>query len=81
MGRLTGVECEINEIPSLKELGLYSVYAVSEDMMKISAKYDLNEEFAGEAEALRLQFIRIIHKLVSRGICAENEFDRFFIEP
>lgn len=78
LGDLTGVECRINEVPSLKSKGLYSLPVISEDMVRIASKYGLSESVTGEVAASFRQFVRIIRSLAVKGVFPESEFDRFF---
>lgn len=40
---ITGVPCQINEVPKLKEMGLISLPVASEDLVRIASKYGLHE--------------------------------------
>ena len=52
LGNLTGVECHINEVPFLKEKGLFSLPTISEDVVRIASKYGLHESVTGDVCAL-----------------------------
>lgn len=80
LGNLTGVECHINEVPFLKEKGLYSLPTISEDVVRIASKYGLHESVTGDVCVFGQQFIRIIRELGQRGVFPVSEFDRFFEE-
>lgn len=80
LGNLTGVECHINEVPFLKEKGLYSLPTISEDVVRIASKYGFHESVTGDVCAFGQQFIRIIRELGQRGVFPVSEFDRFFEE-
>lgn len=78
LGAITGVECHINEVPFLKEKGLFSLPTVSEDVVRIASKYGFHEFVTGDVYAFRQQFIRVIRALSQKGVFPESEFDRFF---
>ena len=80
LGNLTGVECHINEVPFLKEKGLFSLPTISEDVVRIASKYGLHESVTGDVCAFGQQFIRTIRELGQRGVFPVSEFDRFFEE-
>lgn len=80
LGMLTGVECRINEVPFLKEKGLFSLPTVSEDIVRIASKYGIHESVTGDVFTFGQQFIRVIRALSQRGVFPDSEFDRFFKE-
>jgi|GEM_PF-6206953 len=78
LGAITGVECNISEVPFLKEKGLFSLPTVSDDVVRIASKYGLHEFVTGDVYTFRQQFIRVIRALSQKGLFPESEFDRFF---
>lgn len=80
LSRITGVPCEINEEPGLKEMGLISLPVASEDLVRIASKYGLHETVATDVQSFFCQFVRVIQNLQKKGVFSESEFDRFFEE-
>lgn len=78
LGNLTGVECNLHEVPFLKAMGLYSVPTISEDLVRIATKYGISENVTTEVESSRRQFVRILNALIAKDVIYESAFDAYF---
>lgn len=78
LGHLTGVECNLNEVPALKAMGLFSLPTISEDLVRIATKYGISENVTTEVESSRRQFVRILNALIAKGVISESAFDAYF---
>lgn len=78
LGELTGVVCNLNEVPDLKAMGLFSLPTISEDIVRVANKYGLIESVTSEVGAVHRQFARVLKALIAKGIFSDSEFDRYF---
>lgn len=54
---------------------------ISEDMVRIAAKYGIQESVTGDSNASVLQLVRIVDKLSEMGVINKSEFDGFILRP
>lgn len=78
LSALTGVKCDVAHTPEFRTMGLFSLPTVSEDLVRIAAKYGLSESVTGDLVTWRMQLNRVLNTLASKGLFSEHEFDRFF---
>ena len=79
LSELTGVECQIHEMPPLKALGLFSLTTSSEDLVRVAAKYGIVESPVRALPAFSRQFLRVIDKLSAMGVFNRSEFDPYIV--
>lgn len=78
LGHLTGVECNLHEVPALKAMGLYSVPTISEDLVRIANKYGISENVTTEVKSSHRQFVRVLNALTAKGVISDSALDAYF---
>ena len=80
LGDLTGVHCQIHCAPELRARGLFSLPTASEDLVRIAAKYGIQESVTVDSRPFVFQLVRIVDKLSEMGVINRSEFDRYIFK-
>lgn len=70
LGKVLNVHCDLADpqFPFLRENGYFSMPTISDDMVRIGAKYGIHIERTGDLGFAGVQLQRLITALGSRGI-------------
>lgn len=68
IGKILDVECNLAATPTLKEMGFYSLPTLSEDIVRMAAKYNIPMMVTGDLRKTGIQLQSLLVALRGMGI-------------